>query len=96
MTRPNPSTFLQAPDEAFRLSPSERQDLPLVVDADALEEFLAWLRPEHRGDVLKVYQQMRDKKVAFGQPFGTTGNPDVDAILRRVVNPQQGLRERDP
>jgi hypothetical protein len=56
-TMPNPSPtarLLPAREATFHLSAEDRTRVSTKLDADALEEVLAWLKPEYRGQVLEA------------------------------------------
>jgi hypothetical protein len=80
-----PRVFLTARDEMFRLSAAERTRLPAAIDADALERLLSWIPHDDRAELLGFYHQLGKEKVALGPAFGTTGNPQIDSIIARVV-----------
>ncbi|HEX8831173.1 MAG TPA: hypothetical protein VF705_08420, partial [Longimicrobium sp.] len=59
-----------------------------TIDADALEALLARVRPEYRAQLLESFQQVpigaQGRPVAFGPTIGNTGDPEIDALVRRV------------
>jgi hypothetical protein len=50
------SICLDAPDTDFALSTEDRERVQSAYDVEALEEFLQWVRPEYRHDLLPNFQ----------------------------------------
>jgi hypothetical protein len=80
--------FDNAPDPDFRLPEDVRRSIAPYVDAEAVQELIAWTRPEHReemlADQLEIVELLKTHKVAFSPP-APTRNPHVDALLRRIL-----------
>jgi hypothetical protein len=96
MTSPNAAAlFSAAPEKGFQLSASDRAKIPPIINADALERLLAWLRPEHRAEVLQFHQELgKGGKVTLGHTFATTGNPEIDRIAKDIVVVPERLPNR--
>jgi len=78
-----------SPHAEYRLPKAVRQSISPYLDAEAVQELMTWVRPEHRTEMLEVQieiaELVRTQKVAFGLPLETTGNPRVDTLLRRIL-----------
>lgn len=87
MSADQPNVFLQSADPTFHLSPAQRAGMPQQIDADAVEQVLAWTRPEYRDEVLRdLVVPALDPRVMVGPMFGRTGNPAIDQAFGRVYS----------
>jgi hypothetical protein len=85
MSTAQPDVFLQSADPTFHLSPAQRSGLPPRMNADAVEQVLAWTRPEYRDEVFRdLVGPALDPRVMIGPMFGTSGNPAIDEAFGRV------------
>lgn len=82
------SVFTRTPDRDYRLPEAVRTRLPPSIDAEALEALLARVRPEYRAQMLDSFQHVpaeaQGRPVAYGPESANTGDPEIDALVRRV------------
>lgn len=102
MPTPSPSArLLPAREARFHLSPEDRTRISTKLDADALEEVLAWLKPEYRNQVLEAIRVLATADAASVRivPLGET-DPEwiaapeaLKSAARRLSNvPSQSPR----
>ena len=92
--------LLQTREATFRLSPKDRTRLSSWLDVDALEEVLAWLKPEFRNQALEDMQVLAAANAATVQiiPLGES-NPEWAAApeaLKSAVRRLSELPNRTP
>ncbi len=82
------SVFTRTPEAGYRIPEAVRTQLPPAIDAEVLEALLARMRPEYRAEMLNTFQQIsaeaQGRPVAFGPMVANTGDPEIDALVRRV------------
>ncbi len=80
--------FTRSPEPGYHIPDAARAKLPPAVDAEALEALLARMRPEYRAELLDSFQEIladaHGRPVAFGPMTANTGDPEIDALVRRV------------
>jgi hypothetical protein len=102
MNTPSVTTvFTRTPERDYRIPDIARAKLPPTIDAEALEALLARVRPEYRAQLLESFQQVpieaQGRPVAFGPTIANTGDPEIDALVRRVRRvPSPAERETAP
>lgn len=65
MATPSSGTrFLSAREATYHLPPDDRNLISRWLDADALEEVVAWLRPEYRTEVLEAIRPLANADAA--------------------------------
>jgi hypothetical protein len=86
MSTPDPTEFLlPAPDPDFHLSEMQRTWLPAQINASALQQLLARIRPEHRGAILDDLRELgAHTPVAFGPMMTTIPDADVQALVKMI------------
>lgn len=89
--QPTPAEiFSSTADATFRLESADEKSLPETVDPVAVERFLAWVRPQYRGEALKALVQLGNPSIALADVQLSFPNPEIGTILRQVrrVPPQ--------
>jgi hypothetical protein len=65
MDRNSPGVrFLTARDATYHLPPEDRDRISTWLDADGLEEVIAWMEPECRGEILEAIRLLANTNAA--------------------------------
>lgn len=82
------AVFTRTPERDYRIPDAVRTKLPPTIDSEALQTLLARVRPEYRARILESFQEIpteaAGRSVSFGPVIANTGDPEIDALFRRV------------
>lgn len=93
---PSPSEFLLPKrDLSFRLSSAQLQLFPeAMIDRDALQELLSWVRPEHRAPTVAFLQEAAKQGNSVPVLTLDASRPELNQIVGRIFKrPEQGSVE---